>query len=385
METTTRRRFTMTRSRWVSLIGPLAIALGLVVFFGLRWLGSATEESPERSGPPLVQTIQPTEVGQSYRVEARGFVRPEQRVEVVAEVAGKLHYLNDALEVGDTVERGEILFTLDPATFEAELARREAEVARAEALLERAQKERARKVYLAERGGVSESQAELAVADAATREAELAVAKAAVTVARERLRDSVLRAPFDAIIEQENASPGSYVSSNTSVLTLVERGTAEISVGVPQSEAKGVLRAMRSASEELSAEVWIGDTQLTAKLREVAPSLDERSQTTNFELDLTGVDEPGVLLYGSLARVSLPARAERTLYRVKEAAIRKGRYLWRIDDEDTLARVSVEPVRLDGADSLVEGDLTGDEELVLTRLTKEAEGMKVRSETAGSP
>ncbi len=117
-----------------------------------------------------------------YRVEAPFLVRPAKQALLGAPFDGYL--ATAAIEAGDRVQAGQVLFTLDDATWQMQLAALEADVARFRAEAEQA------------RG--QNRMAEMRIA-----QAQGAQSAAQLEIVRQNLADATARAPFDGIIVED--------------------------------------------------------------------------------------------------------------------------------------------------------------------------------------
>ena len=378
---------------WVRALAWGGLALGLLLagflgFQALRLLGPANQDT----GPstevlaPLVEVVPARAQGRDYAVTADGFLRPVAQVGLAPEQPGRIDFVVDGLAAGARFEAGAVLVRLDDREARAEVARAEAERAAAVAALERTRTDEARQRRLAEIGAAPAARAEQATAELASAEARIQQADAALSVARERLEDTVLTAPFPATILSEDASLGAYVSPGQVVATLFDNTLAEMRVGVQPDEAAGIARARAEAGTGLRAILRPGDgsastATLTAQVASVGTALDARARTVTVTLRVPGAFDPredGLVFADDVMQAVIPARATDTLYAAPAGVLRRQSFVWTVK-EDRLVRVAVEP--LSEEDGLLTfaaaSDLRG-APLLLTALSEEAEGTQVR-------
>lgn len=105
------------------LAGAAAIALAMLM------LRSEPEEQDIDAPPPLVETALLQPAAGPLIVQGAGTVEPGRRVEITAEISGKLIYVNPALREGALVDRGTPLFRIDPADFRNRVESARADVA----------------------------------------------------------------------------------------------------------------------------------------------------------------------------------------------------------------------------------------------------------------
>lgn len=206
-------------------LGCLALVL-LAVGCGDKEGSADEQKAPQVKTFPLVQQ-QVTDTGEWF-----GYLRGKQDTDVHPHVTGFL--MSQEYENGSFVQEGDVLFRIDPATYEAELALAEANLGAAEASLasanasrEQALRDVQRYKQLVGNGAVSEKDLDdaehrLRAADAAVRAASAVVEqnKAAVDRAKINLDYTVIRAPYAGIIGTAQASRGDLVTSATKLANI---------------------------------------------------------------------------------------------------------------------------------------------------------------------
>jgi RND family efflux transporter MFP subunit len=143
-------------------------------------------------------------------------------------------------------------------------------------------------------------QARLAVYEAARDEARTLMAqvqalKAEVALARKRLNDATVRAPFDGSVSEKLLSPGQYIKENTPIVTLVKTHPLRLRVEVPETAA-GVVKEGSTLTFTTDA---APGSRFSAVVRELNPALDPKSRTLTAEARLTQSDprlRPGMFV-----------------------------------------------------------------------------------------
>ena len=110
--------------------------------------------------------------------------------------------------------------------------------------------------------------------------------KAEVKLAQKRLNDATVRAPFDGAVQEKLVSPGAYLKENTPILTLMKTNPVRLRVDLPESAAGSV---HVGTNLTFTTDAAPGDT-FTAIVRELNPSLDQKSRTLTAEARLARND-----------------------------------------------------------------------------------------------
>jgi membrane fusion protein, multidrug efflux system len=137
-----------------------------------------------------------------------------------------------AIDVGDLVEKGQLLVKLDPADTRLALAEAEAALAAQEAQLQDAQQRLRRAENLLERDFVSEDELNARQTEVAVMEANRNRQRVAIRNARLALSRTEVYAPFDAAVVERQAQVGNLASPGSPLLTLVQTDDREVDAEV---------------------------------------------------------------------------------------------------------------------------------------------------------
>ena len=187
--------------------------------------------------PPEVTVIaaapQPLPLSYEYVGQTAG----SREVEVRARVTGILVSRN--FKEGGRVERGQSLYTIDPAPFQAALARAEADVAAAEARHDQATRNAARMKPLYAEKAVSQKEYDDAASGEAISAADAKAARARLLEARLNLGYTKVEAPSAGVASRSNRSEGSLVSGPDVLLTTVMQvDPIWVNFGIPDNDAR---------------------------------------------------------------------------------------------------------------------------------------------------
>lgn len=350
---------------------------------------------------------------------AFGEVVARERAELRVASPGRVVDLYDDLAVGALVEAGTQLVRIDPFAYQgalretraalkeaeagvraaqSQIAMQESSLTRAEEQLAFAERDLERATTL--RSGtiapravderrLTLSQRQLSVDTArftldAERarldqlEAELDRLHWAEEEAARALEDTVLTAPFDGIVEVENAALGRIFAANDVAVTLVRADILEVRF-VLSDERYGRLLASQALIGATVDVAWsIGDEPLTytATVERIGAAV--ASDTGGVDV-FARLDMPSgaVPRPGAFVEVAVPGRPHAATARLPAAAL-YGDHVYVIDDEERLRRRAVTLLARDGAEVIVRGALEDGDQVVTTRLAEAGEGLKVR-------
>ncbi len=225
------------------------VALGVAAFVMMQ---RAREEPPRR--PPTeqgraVRTAMVREVEATPRAVGYGVVRSSREWSLVAEVSGRVVELNDKLEDGRIIRKGELLIKIDPADFELSASQQKATVSNIKAQL-----------------------SELSAREKSTK-ASLAIAKRSLELAEKEL-DRVKK------LEQSGTASSSEVDT-AEVSVLTQRQSVQ-SYKSTLAQIPAQRRAYKAQVEQNEAGVKTAELSVTRT--ELYAPFDVRIRSANVEL-----------------------------------------------------------------------------------------------------
>lgn len=185
--------------------------------------------------PPevTVATVEPRPVPLTF--EYTGQTAGSRVVEVRARVSGIL--LKRNFTEGEAVKQGQSLYQIDPAPYEAALARAEADLAAAEAREQQAKRNAARLKPLIAEKAVSQKEHDDAVSAEAIAAGDVKAARARVTEARLNLGYTRVEAPASGLASRSERSEGSYIAGPETLLTtVIQADPIWVNFGIPDLE-----------------------------------------------------------------------------------------------------------------------------------------------------
>jgi multidrug efflux system membrane fusion protein len=200
-----------TRDQFVAVVMATALA-------GLAGCDSAATQDA-MPPPPAVSVAEVLVRDVSHWDEFTGRVEAIESVELRARVSGYIDRV-DYVE-GGKVEKGDVLFTIDPRPYRAALEQARAEQVRAEAQAELARTELARAGKLAATRVISAEEHDQRRAAARQAEANVRAVRAAVETAALDLEFTEVRAPIAGRAGRARVTAGNLAQADTTLLTTI--------------------------------------------------------------------------------------------------------------------------------------------------------------------
>ncbi|KGM34447.1 hemolysin D [Inquilinus limosus MP06] len=210
--------------------------------------GEAQAQTQSAPPPPevTVQEVSAGPVPLTYTYAAR--VSAFREIEVRARVGGIL-LKRDYIE-GERVREGQELFRIDPATYQAEVARVQAQLQQAQAQLanSRINAERAAKLFASRAG--SERDRDDTAAQVRTDEAAVAAAQAQLKTAQLNLDYTTVTAPLGGMTSIEEVPEGSLISTNGLLTRITQLDPAYVSFSFSDADFAEIRRLLDEGKAE---------------------------------------------------------------------------------------------------------------------------------------
>jgi len=311
-------------------VGLAALALiGSLLLLGCG--GEQSDPGQQPAGQPVqvnAQTIEPA--AHAVISELPGRISPARVAEVRARIAGivqKRHFVE-----GASVKQGDLLFTIEPAPFEAALARARGSLAQAEAQLKQAESVARRYEPLAKANAISQQEYDDAVAAMQTAQARRVSAQAEVRTAQLDLSYATVRAPISGRVGRSLVSEGALVGqSETTPMALIQQmdpiyadftQPANEVLRLREAIANGKLSSDSKGQPAVS--ISVDGTQYKAQGRLMFSDVTVDQGTGQVMLRGLFPNPDGVLLPGMYVRVSTEQGIDQKAIFVPQRAVLRG-------------------------------------------------------------
>jgi len=287
-----------TTGRALSASARAAIApTGILLAVSVLLLAACDEQQPEvMENVRAIKTITVSERGSGQLRRFPGIVAAVDTSSISFEVAGNTREVN--VKVGDRVEEGQVLATLDDKPFQLNVEGAEAEVGRAKAQLAEKETDYVRQKTLYEKDWVAKAAYDQALAarDSAANQVSYAVSK--LNLARRDFEKTVLAAPFDGVIANKFVDPFQEVARGEKVFEIYREGAMEVVVSVPET-------AIGEVYLGLPAEITFPSEQVASLKGRVSEIGTVAGDANAFPVKVALAEPPDRVLPGMTAEVAL--------------------------------------------------------------------------------
>lgn len=364
---------------------PVALALAAALLAGCR--------EPEPAPPPPPPVVEVADVIQRdvpvYQ-EWIGTLDGTVNAQILAQVTGYLTRV--AYQEGQPVRKGDLLYEIDPRTFQATLNEARSNLARQEAVLKTARLEMNRIERLLPQNAVSVRDRDNAVGREAAAQAQVLAAKAAVENAQLALGFTKIASPIDGIAGMSLAQLGNLVgpgTANTALTTVSKVDPIKAFISLSEQQYLQFARERETggnAHRDIPLELILVDGSVyphPGRFYFADRQVDIKTGTIKVA---TLFDNPGGLLRpGQFARVRAAVRNRLGALLVPQRAVSEmqGKHLVAVVRPDNTVNLRmVRPAETEGSLWVIAEGLKPGERVIVEGLQKVREGMKVTPKPA---
>ncbi|WP_281214266.1 efflux RND transporter periplasmic adaptor subunit [Shewanella insulae] len=361
---------------------PIAVlVLGGGTFAVLASMKKPPEEKPVVDNTPVVAVEIIDKQPMTFTVNSYGVVNAKYETELVSQVTGEIVYLSDAFVRGGFVKKGQVLAKIDPSDYEAALIDAKATVASAKATLvqEKAYGKVAAEEWKRIENGTP-TELSLRKPQLAQEVARLNSSEAGLKRATRNLERTVIKAPYDALIESRHIGLGSYVSSGTQLGKLLSTEKAEIRLPLPDKEIRYLDNKGQGAQVMIKGNFAGESKAWRGKIVRSEGVIDNRSRMTYLVaevLDPYGLkDDKQPLRYGSYITAQIHGSQAQDVTTIARHLVVNDKVAI-MTPENTLAFKSVDILRQQGTQVVIGDGLDDGMRLITSALDYPIEGMKL--------
>lgn len=351
------------------------------------------------------------EVAQLPPQEIPVFEAIQKDVPIYDELVGQIYGLKDipirarvdgylekiSFEEGTRVKKGQLLYTIDPDPFLAEVAAQQSLVAESETMMVNAENELERYRPLAEINAVSKSDLDAAQATYDASVASVSAAKANLSQSQIKLGYATIKSPIDGLIGKTEAREGEYVGRdpNPVILNTVSRiDTVRVQFSISEGKYLELAKEYQRnrTAEDVSKDVEQGTVEPNIDLLLADGSTYDQKGQIDFVDSQINSSTGSLLIQASfpnparLLRPGLYAKVRLQLTIAKDAIVIPQRCLTElqgaysvllVDSNDQVKSVPVVLGKRMGDMVVIEEGLNGGDKIVIDALQKVKTGMQV--------
>lgn len=414
------------------------IFVGIFIAGGFMSLRKPPPQMPIPEPVLQVEVLDTKPENVPVAITGYGEVKTLNTVSIAPEVSGRIVQIHPRLEPGEVIEKGEVIFRIDPRDYEAAHIEARATVIQMESSLKRMKRqyeidrerlktiqrtgelskqqyERVKKLFEEDKVGTQSGvdQAEQTFNNASDQQEQMAKAvelyplqiketesnlfsaKSRMETAKIRLERCTVKSPFDARIKSVSLEKEQYVSPGMSVITLADDSVLEIQVPLDSRDASKWLpffendnnvsnawvRGLKKVkckvrwTESKSSDYWEGTLDRVVKF-------DEQTRTLTVAIRIEGEEALSInhgslpLVEGMFCSVEIPGKILNNVYRIPRWAVSFENTVY-VAIDNKLKTVPVEIARSQGEEAFISEGLEPGDRVIITRLIDPMENTKL--------
>mgnify|MGYP001813682643 CR=1 FL=1 len=375
------------------IIIPVTI-FGVLLTLAILIRANPPESSRRFTPPPQAMVVDAAQVHlQDYRIllESYGSVQPRTKTTLTAQVSGQVVYVNPNIRDGGFFNKGDVLVSIDPRDYEANVRIAQAGLMDARQTLAdaSARSELAREDWssLGNEGEPPELVLRLPQLEAAR--AGVISAEATLQKAELELERTRIIAPFAGRVLQQGADIGQVVSPNSEIATIYATDYVEVRLPIRNRDLKYVslperYRDVKSADFKVDAQIisdLVGRTVWDARLVRTEGAIDQSARQLHVIAQISdpfskGVDGRPQLKIGQYVTAMMAGHVLEDVVVIPNSAIYQGSYVYVVEN-DVLQRRNVEITWQNDHHAIIETGLGEGDILVTTPLGQVTSGVRV--------
>jgi RND family efflux transporter MFP subunit len=347
--------------RLLLVLALIAFAGGLAYWWSDRSAGAAAKTNVERAVPVRTAVAEIRDVAEVISVS--GFVTPVNIVDIRPQITSTVRRVE--IKEGQTVQAGQLMFTLDSRSDAANANKADAQVGKDQALLDDARRTLAHNSDLKARGFVSQSAVDSAKSNVDALVATLQADRAAVTGAGVTVGFSAVAAPMTGRVGEIKVHVGSLVQPNSTLpmTTITQIAPIDVAFNIPEREVQKLLAAQRAGTVPVTAR--IENRTVSGQLSFVDSAVDSATGSLRAKAQFDNRDS--LLWAGTLVNVDLSLRTLAHAVVISPRAVQvgpKGQFVYRVEADGT---VSSQQITVDylTADQVVVQGIAGGNRVVI--------------------
>jgi RND family efflux transporter MFP subunit len=335
------------------------VVAALAAAAGGWWLsrqGKAPQAAAKGGGaiPVTVAAVERRDV--PVRLRSNGTVVALQSVDIRAQITSTVREVH--IREGQSVAKGELLFTLDARAEEANLKKSEAQVEKDRADLANSQRTLERQRELFKQKFISQSALDAAENQVDTLKGQLAVDLAAVDSAKVAIGNTQIRASFAGRTGAIGVRPGSLVQPvGTVLVTVTQVDPIQVAFTLPEQEFPGLQRALAAGPVAAEATPDGGKLVLTGRVNFLDNAVDTATGTIRVKAEFD--NRASRLWPGMFVNVTVAPRTLANASVVPVQAVQTGpesRFVYVVGED---RKVASRPVKVEYLDSSGIAAVTG--------------------------
>jgi multidrug efflux system membrane fusion protein len=351
--------------------------------------GSGAAGGARHSAPVSVISAVATKEDVPVTEQSVGWAEPIASVAVKTRMDGMI--VDQAVNDGQMVKKGDLLFKLDDAALQATIAKDQATITKDQANLDQANSDLKRDLSLSgsKSAVITEQQLEVQQALVKSLTASITIDQAQLQADQVQLGYATITAPIAGRVGVVNATLGNFVraADSTPLLTITQMAPLQVSYNVPQREL-AAYRAALAGKDPVSVEAFeanSGNKLAEGRLTFIDSSIDTTSGTAIVKAEFP--NEDGALWPGAYVNLTTQLGTLKDATVVPVIAVQQseqGTFVFAVKDGGKATKVPVKVASTKGDKAVISDGVKPGDHVVIEGQLQLSEGTPVKETVGGA-
>jgi len=252
--------------------------------------------APISMGQITVSTTTATTMNLNDEDSVMGMIYSRSSPDIAAEVSGRV--ISVIADIGDTVEKGQVLAQIDSEKYDLQLAQSKAELARLSALLVNQELDLKRAEKLFKDSLVSEEMVDRTRAEFNALSEQINAANAQLRNSERLIEETKIKAPIQTKVAAKHIDIGDFVQNGMIVYELVDTKNLRVALSFPEYQSLKLKKGLKVFLTTPTSK----DQNVETIIKEVKPSVNSNNRSITAIVDF---DNPGSWVPGASTQAKI--------------------------------------------------------------------------------
>ncbi len=306
----------------------MVLVVTAVLVFIMIMLKPKEQKKDNTKIVPAVEVIQVSPIDYVVPIQSDGVVVPQTKINISAEVSGKVTYVSDSFRTGGKFNKGDVLIKIDPVDYELAVTRAQANVAAQQANLDlqQAKSDLARSDWKKYGKKDKPNPLNLNLPQVASAKAALSGARADLELAKRNLEKSTVVAPFSGVILNKTVDLGQFVTLSTPLASVASTEVAEIRMSLSDEQLRNSGLDGFDGTQNVTVKISSEETPGVQWQGSIASIEAQRDAKTLFNYAVIEVSQPfsqqsTALRFNTFVTVKLDGKTLKQVYPIERGYV----------------------------------------------------------------
>ena len=246
--------------------------------------------APISMGQITVSTTTATTMNLNDEDSVMGMIYSRSSPDIAAEVSGRV--ISVIADIGDTVEKGQVLAQIDSEKYDLQLAQSKAELARLSALLVNQELDLKRAEKLFKDSLVSEEMVDRTRAEFNALSEQINAANAQLRNSERLIEETKIKAPIQTKVAAKHIDIGDFVQNGMIVYELVDTKNLRVALSFPEYQSLKLKKGLKVFLTTPTSK----DQNVETTIKEIKPNVNSNNRSITAIVDF---DNPGSWVPGA--------------------------------------------------------------------------------------